>query len=241
MLQGGSGETHFFSDGVDGEALVGALLAAGLVVVQPMWDANWALVSEPLGPAVVACREATVVRHVYDAVYAPLGRAASGRSCGFCLGGQSSGSSVFAYALNRYGLAPIVDKVVFASGRRMSDSTPDASTPTPWSTSTIPSSSIAPTATTTTTDPASTRTPRGRRRSNGTRWRRRVGTALPRRRPTSSSVTTPTTPSCTTPSSGPRELWTNNTKVSVSIIADMPHNVRDSVAGRAAFLTYLTS
>jgi hypothetical protein len=36
------------------------------------------------------------------------------------------------------------------------------------------------------------------------------------------------------------QLWTNNTKLSVTVIPDMPHNVRDSAPGRAAFVGYLT-
>jgi hypothetical protein len=116
LLQGGSGQHHFFGQDPDSQAFVANLVAEGYEVLQAQYDNNWALVDQPYGPAVVSCRTATLVKYAYDAVYVPLGLDHTAEQCGFCLGGNSSGASVFAYALNRYGLDTVVDRVVFASG-----------------------------------------------------------------------------------------------------------------------------
>jgi hypothetical protein len=116
LLLGGSARNQFFGDDSVSRVFVAGLVAEGYEVLQAQSDSNWALVDQPYGPAVVSCRAATLVQYAHDAVFAPLGLDAASGTCGFCLGGDRTGASLLAYALNRYGLADVVDRVVLASG-----------------------------------------------------------------------------------------------------------------------------
>jgi hypothetical protein len=116
VLLGSSGRNQFFGDDAASRAFVTSLVTEGYEVLQAQYDSNWALVDAPYGPAVVSCRAATLVKYAHDAVFAPLGLDAVSGTCGFCVGGDGSGASLLAYALNRYGLGDVVDRVAFASG-----------------------------------------------------------------------------------------------------------------------------
>ena len=91
---------------------------AGLGVVQVRWPQGWIVApdgTEP-GSALLACAPATATAWVHDNVYAPIAPPSPAGVCGFCLTGNSGGASQIAYALTRYGLAPMVDGAVFTSG-----------------------------------------------------------------------------------------------------------------------------
>jgi hypothetical protein len=90
----------------------------GLMTVEVRWKTPW--LTSPsgneAGPARMACRPATVIDHVFETYVKPLGvNDASGR-CGFCLSGNSGGSSAIAYSLAFYGVGPLVNGVVLTGG-----------------------------------------------------------------------------------------------------------------------------
>ena len=92
---------------------------AGLGIVQVRWPQGWIVAPEGTEPgaALLACAPATAAAWVHDNVYAPIAPSSSPAGvCGFCLTGNSGGSSQIAYALTRYGLATLVDGAVLTSG-----------------------------------------------------------------------------------------------------------------------------
>lgn len=122
FLSGGGGRDWFGvgADGVNpGGVVVQKLVDDGFVAVQLRWDEPGWMTSPPgntEGPDALACRPATVLRHLHDAVFAPLGLTHGGGACGFCVMGVSGGASAIAYALTAYGLDPVVDAAVLGSG-----------------------------------------------------------------------------------------------------------------------------
>ncbi|MEY2403301.1 MAG: hypothetical protein QOD38_852, partial [Acidimicrobiaceae bacterium] len=92
----------------------------GLEVVQIQWGGEGWLASAPgeqVGPAVLACRSATVIKWAYDTLYTPMGLPAhSDGICGFCVTGNSAGASQTSYAMTHYGLETILDHAVLTSG-----------------------------------------------------------------------------------------------------------------------------
>jgi len=118
----------FFSGGdgsalwSDGNGLDGAFLddlrAQGFWIIQVGWIDGWTMAApgEDSGSAHLACRPATVVRWAYDNVYVPLGLVHTPERCGFCITGNSGGSSQVAYALTSYGLDSILDGAFPTSG-----------------------------------------------------------------------------------------------------------------------------
>ena len=119
LASGGPGNLWWSEVTSLGAPFVDSLRADGFVVVQLRWVDPWlaSAPSEDAGPGHLACRPATVVRWVYDNQYVPLGLPAIqvGR-CGFCISGNSGGSSQVAYALSFYGLDSILDAVIPTSG-----------------------------------------------------------------------------------------------------------------------------
>lgn len=122
FFSGGKG-SNWWEDGVrkgSGEAsfLVADLQAAGYEVVQVRWESGFSTnpSGEPMGFARAACRSATAVRWAYDERYAPLGLDPPTGICGFCVSGNSGGSSQAAWGLTHYGLSEIVDAAVFTGG-----------------------------------------------------------------------------------------------------------------------------
>ena len=116
---GGPGTEWFTSKGQLAVDFVADLQADGFVVVQLRWVDSW-LVSaagEDAGSGHLACRPATVFKWVHDTHYLALGlpRGPVGR-CGFCITGNSGGSSQSSYALSHYGLDAILDAVVPTGG-----------------------------------------------------------------------------------------------------------------------------
>src|SRR5262249_31674878 len=98
-----------------------SLLDAGLELVQVRH--SWVVASTGVqsGQELLASRPATVIKWVYDNIYAPLGLSHGIGECGFCITGNSGGSSQVAYALSTYGLDSIVDAAVPTSGPTHAD------------------------------------------------------------------------------------------------------------------------
>jgi len=84
---------------------LGDIRASGLETVLVEWKDSW-LVSSPgekAGVAALACRPSTAVKWVHDHLYVPLGIPPGPGECGFCITGNSGGSSQVSYALSFYG------------------------------------------------------------------------------------------------------------------------------------------
>jgi hypothetical protein len=99
--------------------MIGELRTAGLVTAMVRWRADWrrSPIGRRPGLATLGCAPATVTRYVHDALYTPLGipDAATG-VCGFCVTGNSGGSSQAAYQLSHYGLDSLIDAMVLVGG-----------------------------------------------------------------------------------------------------------------------------
>lgn len=95
-----------------------ALRGDGFEVIQVRWTAGWlvAPAGQTLGPALLACRPATVAKWIHDQVYVPLNLHPPLGACGYCLTGNSGGASQIAYALAFYGLDGLVNAAVPTSG-----------------------------------------------------------------------------------------------------------------------------
>jgi hypothetical protein len=119
LFSGGGGEDWWaFGPGAATDFLTKLREQDGFVEVQVRWAGLWlnAAAGEQVGAALLACRPATVIRQVYDSVYVPLGLDPGPGVCGFCITGNSGGSSQVSYALSRYGLDSILDDVVPTEG-----------------------------------------------------------------------------------------------------------------------------
>ncbi|HEX9991584.1 MAG TPA: hypothetical protein VGB14_01520 [Acidimicrobiales bacterium] len=122
FFSGGKG-SNWWEDGVrpgTGEAhpFVTVLQREGYEVVQVRWDDGFSTnpSGEEIGFAKAACRSATAVDWVHDNRYAPLGLDPPTGACGFCVSGNSGGSSQSAWSLTHYGLAGEVDAAILTSG-----------------------------------------------------------------------------------------------------------------------------
>jgi hypothetical protein len=94
------------------------LTTDGFTTVVIVWTDSWlqSAPGEQAGPARLACRAATAIQWIHDNLYGRLGLAASPRTCGFCVTGNSGGASQAAYALSFYGLGGIIDGAVLTDG-----------------------------------------------------------------------------------------------------------------------------
>jgi hypothetical protein len=125
LFSGGTGASWWATPTrpVEQEVLTG-FQAKGLEVIEVAWPDAWGTAppSQAVGFAKLSCRPATIVKWAHDERYAPMGVSAPARGeCGFCISGNSGGSSQAAYALTHYGLAPIVDAAILSSGPPHSD------------------------------------------------------------------------------------------------------------------------
>ncbi len=119
MFFTGSRGTNWWSSRPDAFALAEELRTLGFTIAQVRWEDSW-LVSSPgndAGTAHLGCRPATVIRHVYDNYYLPLGITLSRiGQAGFCITGNSGGASQVSYALSHYGLEDILNVVIPTGG-----------------------------------------------------------------------------------------------------------------------------
>ena len=119
LFSGGGGTFYWASDVAEQAAMVDRLFQQhGRWVVQVRWAADWQLPSntEGPGPDGMACRPASILDHLHQNVYAPLGISSATGVCGFCAMGPSGGSGAVAYALSHYGLDADLDGVFPVSG-----------------------------------------------------------------------------------------------------------------------------
>lgn len=123
------GLTMFFSGGQGtgwwGDTSLAAQFLAnirqnGIEAVQVRWIDSWLVASpgETIGPARLACRTATVVKWAHDHLYlVPNNVPPPGPLvCGFCITGNSGGSSQVSYDLSFYGLDSILNADFPTSG-----------------------------------------------------------------------------------------------------------------------------
>ncbi|MEO7573466.1 MAG: hypothetical protein ABIX10_13615 [Acidimicrobiales bacterium] len=119
LFSGGIGDQWWSAgQGRPAASMFEHLAEQSLGLVQVRWPDGWlvAPAGAEVGPAALACRPATVAAWIHDNVYeASVGSDHAG-TCGFCLTGNSGGASQVAYALTRYGLAPLIDGAVLTSG-----------------------------------------------------------------------------------------------------------------------------
>lgn len=118
FFTGGRG-TGWWSDQPEAPAFADRLRGHGFTIVQVRWLDSW-LVSSPgndAGTAHLGGLPAAVIRHVYENYYLPLGVPphAVGEA-GFCVSGNSGGSSQTAYALSHFGLDTIIDVAIPTGG-----------------------------------------------------------------------------------------------------------------------------
>ncbi len=100
-----------------------SLRMEGFTVVQVRWSGAWlhSSVGNDAGPGHLGARPATVIRHVYDSIYVPMGIApCKSRYGGFVITGNSGGSSQVSYAISHFGLDSILDVVIPTEGPVMS-------------------------------------------------------------------------------------------------------------------------
>ena len=117
FFTGGSGQS-WWSDSSRLITYLDELRALGFAVMQVRWATNW-LNSSPgneAGTAHLGCRPATVIRHIYDTSYLPMNLSPGLGECGFCITGNSGGSTQVSYALSHSGLEGILDGVFPTGG-----------------------------------------------------------------------------------------------------------------------------
>ncbi len=118
VFLGGMGTGFEHGEGVS-KTFLHDLQADGFEVVVVLWVDSWleAAQGEQVGPARLACRSATTVKWAYDNLFLPLHVASAGTGvCGFCLTGNSGGSSQIGYTLSFYGLAGVVNAAILSGG-----------------------------------------------------------------------------------------------------------------------------
>lgn len=99
--------------------MVLSLADHGIESVIVKWVDSWleSAPGEEVGPARLACRPATAVAWIHENYYRAMGAPSQGLGgCGFCITGNSGGSSQSAYALSFYGLGSIVDAAILSGG-----------------------------------------------------------------------------------------------------------------------------
>lgn len=120
FLIGSGGNKWYSADGgPTAKELMSKLAANGYHVVEVKWDTPWLAASqgEDAGTGKLACRPATVVNWVYENKFLPL-NVPSGLvgECGFCVSGNSAGSSQASYMLSHYGLENKIDAFIPSGG-----------------------------------------------------------------------------------------------------------------------------
>ncbi|HLB77943.1 MAG TPA: hypothetical protein VJO72_12995, partial [Candidatus Dormibacteraeota bacterium] len=75
------------------ESMLRGLQQQGYMTVQVVWQKAWlaAPLGNPVGPARLGCRPATLLKWLYDTSYQRLGAHPSALGCGFCVTGNSGG------------------------------------------------------------------------------------------------------------------------------------------------------
>lgn len=117
FFRGGGGGGWYF-DASTG-TLEDDLRADGFWVLQLRWHGRgWLSAPEGVqaGTAHLACWPATAITWVHEHRYVPLGLDPARGVCGFCISGNSGGSTQVAFALSHYGREGILDAVLPTGG-----------------------------------------------------------------------------------------------------------------------------
>jgi hypothetical protein len=119
FFSGGIGN-GWWSDTSSSAATLSNLRSLGYETAQVEWrGSGWLVASsgEQTGPANLGCRPASAVQWIYDHLYSVLGVPTPRvGGCGFCITGNSGGSSQVSYALSTYDLGSILNGVFPTSG-----------------------------------------------------------------------------------------------------------------------------
>jgi len=91
---------------------------SGLKTVRVAWQTPWLFSApgEQIGPTLLGCRPSTAVKWVHDNLYVSLGVHPAVGACGFCVAGDSGGSSEAAFPLVDYGLDSIINAALLIAG-----------------------------------------------------------------------------------------------------------------------------
>src|SRR5437016_8866118 len=119
FFTGGDGTSWWSTQVPELTALVDELRSLGFTVAQARWASSWLESSSgnDAGQAHLACRPATLIQFLHDRYYVPMGITNKQPGvAGFCISGNSGGSSQVGYALSHYGLDDILDVVVPSGG-----------------------------------------------------------------------------------------------------------------------------
>jgi hypothetical protein len=115
---GGGGKGYLFF-GAETQLKAADLQNDGFKVVAVSWAEDWlhSAVGEDAGVAQLACRPATIIKWIHDNLYKPMGITVDKvGKCGFCVTGNSGGSTQTAYAIGYYGLDTILNAVIPTAG-----------------------------------------------------------------------------------------------------------------------------
>ncbi len=120
FFSGGGGGEWWSAGGTQKVTFLAQLRADGFRTVEVRWVRPWSDASdgERAGTAKLACRPATAISWIHDHLYTqPATEAPTVRGrCGFCVTGNSGGSSQISYSLELYGLENKLDAIFPTSG-----------------------------------------------------------------------------------------------------------------------------
>jgi len=119
FFTGGDGTGWWSEQDTNLPAIVSELRSLGYTVAQARWATSWleSSTNDQAGQAHLACRPATLIQFLHDSYYVPMGITNKPVGmAGFCISGNSGGSSQVGYALSHYGLGNILDVVIPTGG-----------------------------------------------------------------------------------------------------------------------------
>jgi hypothetical protein len=118
FFDGGGGHEWWADPGPGMDFLAHLRDDDGFIIMEMTWGFGWfdAANGERTGPAHLGCRPASALQWVHDHVYLPLGLDPPPGQCGFCLTGNSGGSSAATYPLAFYGQDTLFDAVIPTGG-----------------------------------------------------------------------------------------------------------------------------
>lgn len=118
FFSGGESDSYWGGGAPEADAWLADMQAEGFETIRARWQDGWTNTAEgdEAGMSSTACRTATLVRWAHDTRYVPMGLAPAPGACGFCVTGNSAGSSQTAFTLAFYGLDTIIDAAILTGG-----------------------------------------------------------------------------------------------------------------------------
>lgn len=118
FFSGGESDSYWGGGAPVADEWLADLQAEGFETIRARWPDGWTdtAAGDEAGLASTACRSATLVRWAYDVRFVPMGLELAPGECGFCITGNSAGSSQAAFALAFYGLDTIIDAAILTGG-----------------------------------------------------------------------------------------------------------------------------